>query len=293
MSPSSHLSSLPEPKLALVVGSGGVRSIAALGMAEVLAREGIRPDLVVGCSAGALFGTPIALGMPMADALRIATTLWTAEITQTQRWRAIPQMVWPRWGRFDADFSLRDDRLILARMQAAFGDLRLEDLPLPLRITATDAATGTAVVLRRGRVVDALRASVAMPFMFAPQRVDGRRLVDGFVSDPLPVSAASDAHAVIALGFEALMPQRVNKPSRMLAQVTSAMTNNLMYARLASAEADGMRLLRVFPQLERRVSLFDTAAMPYLVEAGRRATEALLPNIIALLERRPHLAAAA
>ncbi len=152
---------------------------------------------------------PYQLSLALAEAVRIATTLWTAEITQTQRWRAIPQMVWPRWGRFDADFSLRDDRLILSRMQAAFGDLRLEDLPVPLRVSATDAASGAAVVIRRGRVVDALRASMAMPFMFAPQHLDGRRLVDGFVSDPLPVSAASDAHAVIALGFEALMPQRV------------------------------------------------------------------------------------
>jgi NTE family protein len=288
-----HSPARPGPTLALVLGSGGVRSMAALGMAEVLAREGIRPDVVVGCSAGALFGAPIALGLAMPDAVRIATTLWTADITQTQRWRAIPQMLWPRWGRFDADFSLRDDRLILARMRAAFGDLQLEDLPIPLRVCATDAATGAAVVLRRGGLVEALRASVAMPFMFAPQQIAGQRLIDGFVSDPLPVSAASDAHAVIALGFDALMPHRVNKPARLLAQTTSAMTNNLMYARLAAAEADGMRLLRVFPQLERRVSLFDTAAMPYLVEAGRRATEGLLPHIIALLERRPQLKAAA
>ena len=284
---------MPEaPRLALVLGSGGVRSIAALGMAEVLAREGITPDLVVGCSAGAMFGALIAQDIPAAEAVRIATTLWTAELTQTHRWQAIPQMVWPRWGRFDADFALRDDRLICARLDKALGGLRLEDLPIPLRVSATDAATGAAVVIRQGRVADALRASIAMPFMFAPQHVNGQRLVDGFVSDPLPVSAASDAHAVIALGFEALMPLRVNKPSRLLAQVTSAMTNNLMYARLAAAESDGMRLLRIFPALDRRVGLFDTAAMPYLVEQGRLATEARLPNIIALLERRPQLVAA-
>ena len=282
----------PSPHLALVLGSGGVRSIAALGMAEVLAREGIAPDLVVGCSAGAMFGALIAQQVPAAEAVRIATTLWTAELTQTHRWLAIAQMVCPRWGRFGADFALRDDRLIRARLQKALGDLRLEDLPIPLRVSATDAATGAAVVLRRGRVADALRASIAMPFMFAPQHVDGQRLIDGFVSDPLPVSAADDADAVIALGFEAPMPHRVDKPSRLLAQTTSAMTNNLMHARLAAAEADGMRLLRVFPRLGRRVSLFDTSAMPYLVAQGRLATEAHLPRIIALLERRPQLAAA-
>jgi NTE family protein len=129
--------------------------------------------------------------------------------------------------------------------------------------------------------------------MFAPHYIDGQRVIDGFISDPLPVSAALDAKAVLALGFDAPMPQRVNGPSRLLAQVTSSMTNNLMRARLASAEAAGMRLLRIEPTLERRIGLFDTAAMPYLVEQGRQATEAVLPSIFKLVEQqRPHLVAA-
>lgn len=126
-----------------------------------------------------------------------------------------------------------------------------------------------------------------MPFMFAPHPVAGKRLSDGFTSDPLPVSAATDARTVIALRFDSPMPQRVNAPSRLLAQVTSTMTNNLMRTRLAAAEANGMRLLRVFPALDRRIGLFDTHAMPYLVEAGRRATENMLPVIIAHLEHQP------
>ena len=277
------------PKLAVVLGSGGVRSIAALGMVEVLAREGVAPDLIVGCSAGALFGALISLGHASPEAVRIATNLGTAEVTKQRLWRAIPKMVWPRLGRFDADFAMRDDRLILARLRTAFGDTRLENLRLPLRVTATDAATGDAVVIRQGDLVHALRASIAMPFMFAPQQIEGRRVIDGFVSDPLPVSAASDAHAVVALGFDAPMPHRVNGPSRLLAQVTSSMTNNLMRARLDAAESAGMRLLRIVPKLQRRVGLFDTEAMPYLVEEGRLATEAMLPSIFALLERKPHL----
>ncbi len=279
-------------QVAIVLGSGGVRSIAALGMVEVLQREGITPDLIVGCSAGAMFGALISLGHGAKEAEQIASQLWTHEVARQHRWRAIPQMVMPKLGRFDADFSMRDDNLIMQRLRQAFGDWRLENLQVPLRVAATDADAGHGVVLRNGHLVDALRASVAMPFMFAPHTVAGQRLTDGFASDPLPVSAASDAHTVIALGFNAPMPYRVNAPSRLLAQVTSTMTNNLMHARLAAAEAGGMRLLRVFPELERRIGLFDTHAMPYLVDAGRRATEAMLPAIIAQLERQPlHLAA--
>jgi NTE family protein len=283
---------VPNHRFAVVLGSGGVRSIAALGMVEVLAREGLMPDLVVGCSAGAMFGALIAAGHDANEAVRIATTLWSAEVTRKRRWRAVPQMLWPRLGRFDADFALRDDAPVMQRLEQAFGDVRIEDLRFPLRVTTTDASTGQRVVLREGSLVQALRASIALPFMFSPVHIDGRRLIDGFVADPLPVSAAADAHSVLALGFESPMPQRIDGPSRMLAQVTSALTNNLMQARLAEANTCGTRLLSIVPRLERRVGLFDTEAMPYLVDAGRRATEAMLPAVRALLNRAPRLAVA-
>ena len=120
----------------------------------------------------------------------------------------------------------------------------------------------------------------------------GSRLVDGVLSDPLPVGAATDARTVLAMGFDAPMPYRIDGPSRLLAQVTSAMTNNLMHARLAAAELVGMRLLRVFPRLNRRIGLFETDAMPYLVQEGRLAAEQQLPALIRLMERPPQLLAA-
>ena len=82
-------------------------------------------------------------------------------MTRKRRWTAVPQMIWPRLGRFGADFALRHDHLVVDRRQRAFGDLRLGDLPVPLRVTATDAATGEGVVLRQGRLVDVLRASAS------------------------------------------------------------------------------------------------------------------------------------
>ena len=239
------------------MGSGGVRSIAAPGMWEVLAAEGIAPDLIVGYSAGAIFGALIAAGHKATDAVRMAG--------------------------FDADFALRDDRPVVQHLEQAFGDVRLEDLRVPLRVTTTDAATGDSVVLSQGSLVDALRAAVALPFMFAAVKIDGRRLIDGFVSNPVPVSVAADAHNVLALGFASPMPHRIDRPTRLLAQFTSAMTNNLVEARLAAATAGGQRLITLMPTLDRRVGLFDTDAMPYLVEAGRRATQARLPAILALL----------
>jgi NTE family protein len=275
-----------------VLGSGGVRSIAAVGIAEVLAREGVRPDLVVGCSSGALFGATIALGMSPEHSLRTATELWSSELTRQHRWRSWLQLLMPRLAGFDDDFAFRDAGLIERRIRDAFGQRRLEDSATALRVAATDAASGEAVVLTQGRLVDALRASIAVPFLFPAVTIDGRRLVDGVISNPLPLSAAADARTVIALGFHGAMPRRVDRASRLALQVSTAMINNLMQARNAAARAAGQRVLHIELALERRVGLWETGALRYLYEAGRRAAQTQLPQIMSMLEGRSMRAAA-
>jgi NTE family protein len=245
------------------------------------------PDLVVGCSAGAMFGALIAAGPQRRRGGAHRHHAVVGRGHAQRRWRAIPQMLWPRLGRFDADFALRDDRLVMQRLQQAFGNLQIEDLPLPLRVTTTDAATGERVVLRSGSLVQALRASIALPFMFAPVQIDGRRLIDGFIADPLPVSAAP-MRAVLALGFESPMPRRIDGPSR------PAGPGDLGPDQQPDAgpagrgrRAMGRCVLSLVPTLTRRVGLFDTDAMPDLVDAGRRApAQDHLPQIRALLHAR-------
>jgi NTE family protein len=278
---------LAQPRMALVLGSGGVRSIAALGIAEVLAGEGIRPDLIVGCSSGALIGATLALGLSSREALHTATSLWSAELTQQHRWRAYAQLLAPRWFGFDADFALRDDRRIEQRIRRAFGDRQLEDLPTPLRVVATEARSGERVVLRDGALTTALRASIALPVIFPSVEVGGRRLVDGVVSDPLPVAVASDAAVVLTLGFKGVMPRRIDRASRLVAQASTALINNLQQARIDAARSAGQRVCEIELRLARHVGLWETSAMPYLFDAGRRAAQAQLSQIAALLDEAP------
>lgn len=290
MHTSEHLHEASRPlALALVLGSGGVRSVAALGLVERLAREGLRPDVVVGCSSGALFGAQVALGMPGPQALRLATSLWSAELTQQRRWRAYGQLLAPRLLGFGQGFGLRDDRLIAERITQAFGDARLENLPTPLRVAATEAATGAPVLLTQGRVVDALRASMAVPILFPSVAIEGRQLVDGVLSDPLPIAAAADARVVLSLGFPGRMPRRVDRVSRLLAQTSTGLINNLMQARVDAARCAGQSVIAIELALDGPVGLWDTQAMPHLFEAGWRAAEAHLPEILAALQAEPAL----
>lgn len=272
----------------LVLGSGGVKSIAGLGVMQVLSREGLVPASVSGCSAGAVFGALIAARMDMAQAVHLATTLWSRDITSVRRHKALLELALPRLAGFGDGFALRDDRLICQRLHAAFGNTCIEDLALPLRVQTTCATDGSSVVLERGRLDQALRASVALPFLFAPQRVGGRLLVDGSLSDPLPVPTftsgpahSGSALATVALGFRVPFPRSANTATRLATRVTAALSNNLLDSRLAAV--DPRRLVLMLPVLDRRVGLFDTEAMPYLLEVGRQAAEAALPRLLRML----------
>lgn len=286
MSAVQALGDSSRPRFALVLGSGGVKSIASLGVVEVLEEAGIRPDLIVGCSAGAVFGGVVASGHSAAECLRLAQSLWSREITSVRRreaWLdlALSPMGMGRGDRFGETFALRDDRLILERIRCAFGDRQLEELPIPMVVNATDAQTGEPVHLSQGSVCDALRASIALPFLFAPHRVQGRLLVDGSVCDPLPIGAAAHARVVLAVGFEVPPPAAVTGPTRLATRVTATLTNNLMRARIAAHAGPGR--IAVLPSLGRRVGLFDTRAMPELIELGRRTARQVLPELERLL----------
>jgi NTE family protein len=176
--------------------------------------------------------------------------------------------------------------LIRSRVEKAFGSTRIEELPTALRIGVTDAASGESVMLTAGSVADAVRASMALPFMFPSVEIGGRRFSDGVISDPLPVSAARDAFATITVGFKGSLPRRVDRASRLVAQVTTTMINNLQQARIGEARSAGARLFDIELDIDRRIRLWETAAMPRIYEAGRQAAREQLPAILGLLDRR-------
>lgn len=271
----------PGPGFTLVLGSGGVKSIAGLGLMQVLEREGLLPARVVGCSAGAIFGALLACGLRVDEAIERATRLWSPEVTRQRRLRAWLQLAAPRLAGFDAHFAMRDDCLINARLQEAFGSQLIENLPLPLAVQATCARSGAGVLLREGSLASALRASMALPFLFAPHTHGGRLLVDGSLSDPLPLAGAPDQGVVVALGFRVPRPRQLSSASRLATQITATLSNNLLDSQLH--RADTARTVLLMPELDRRVGLFDTDAMPYLLQLGRESAQAALPGLRALL----------
>ena len=182
------------PQIGLALGGGGARGWAHIGVIEVLAEAGVKADIVCGCSMGSLVGAAQVTGT-----LR-ALTDWALSL----RWR---EMI----GLLDPGLSggglIRGDRL-LRFLREHYADIDIADAPIPFGANATDLANGREVWLRSGRLFDAVRASIAVPGVFAPVRVDGRWLADGGLVNPVPVSLcrAMGADLVIAVNLNTEAP---------------------------------------------------------------------------------------
>jgi NTE family protein len=276
----------PARSVAVVIGSGSVKCAAALGLVRVLQREGIRISQLVGCSGGAIYASIVAMGLSIEECVAASERLWTREVTAHGDRRALLRVLMPKVFGFDSDFGLRSDELVLARLREAFGDTRIEDLPTPLHLTATDFANGELTVFSRGSLVDAVRASMAVPFLFRPWKIDGRLYLDGYMADPLPVGVAmrEGAQTILAMGFESPYEERISSGARFAFQVSSILSNNLLKSQFAfHALAHHAEVIPIIPEFRQRIHLFDTAKLPYIIEEGERAAEAQMPYLLRLL----------
>jgi NTE family protein len=228
----------------------------------------------------------IALGHDVAAAEAMTRRLWTRELTSRRNYRSLLAVFLPRLFGFDESFGMVDDALILDRLKTAFGDATFEKARVPLYLTATDFHTGEQVVFDKGSIVDAIRASIAIPYIFRPWPVDGRMLVDGFMSDPMPVGVAIQrgANIIVTMGFESPYQHKINTPVRFAFQLSSITSNNLMKANFAFHNlAHHTEILPIIPEFKQAIHLFDTDKIPYVIEEGERAAERQVPYLRRLL----------
>jgi NTE family protein len=176
-------------KIGLALGGGAARGWAHIGVLRALNKAGIKPDIIAGTSIGAVVGSCEVAGQ--LDELEE----FARELT---RRRVLGYL----------DFNLAGTGLITGhrlgeRLRKQLGDTRIEDLPRRFHAVATEIGTGHEVWLSRGNLVEAVRASYALPGVFRPVKVDGRWLFDGALVNPIPISVcrALGARYVIAVNL--------------------------------------------------------------------------------------------
>jgi NTE family protein len=188
-------------KVALVLGAGGARGLAQIGVIEALQARGIDIVAVAGSSSGALVGGVFAAGH------LAAYSEWLCSLGRNQMLRLLD----PGLG---GNALFRGERLMHA-LRERLGEPRIEDLPIDFTAVAVDLMRQREVWLRRGDLWDAIRASFAIPGLFTPHVVHGRELVDGGLLAPLPITATrlSDAHRLIAVDMHSWPQQPPGAPA--------------------------------------------------------------------------------
>ena len=261
-------------RLGIALGSGSARGWAHIGILRALEQAGIVPDVVAGTSIGALVGAAYASGR--LDRLEE----W---VTQIDWWEIIRYMDLRRGG-------VEGERLMRA-FRERVDDAPIESLPKPFGAVATDLHTGREVWFQDGSLLEAVRASIALPGLFSPVRYRGRWLVDGGLVDPLPVSLcrALGADRVIAVNlngdivgkhFGGRLP-RLTAPSPLLARLSSGLQAMLGNNDRATEDAEA----------DEPPGLFDVMAGSINIMQDRitRARLAGDPPDVALSPRLAHL----
>ncbi|CCE01928.1 patatin-like phospholipase family protein [Bradyrhizobium sp. STM 3809] len=179
------LGAIRKPVIGLALGGGAARGFAHIGVIRTLMAHGIVPDVVVGTSIGAVVGGAYAAGQldvleEWARSLQMRNVLGYLDI------------------RLNGSGLIGGEKLA-AQLEASLGRVAIEDLPMKVATVATEIRTGHEIWLTHGSLVDAMRASYALPGIFAPVLIGDRWLVDGAMVNPVPVSAARALGAEIVI----------------------------------------------------------------------------------------------
>jgi len=262
----SSLSENERPKTALVLGGGGARGFAHIGVFRALKEEKIPIDLVVGTSIGSIAGAFYCAGISLDKIEDIAKTI---------DWNKVSNLGVPSLLSMFLSEKLLSNEKMEKFIYDAMGDLRFDQLKIPLVCVATDLNTGERILLREGSVASAVRASSTVPGIFKPVEYRQRYLVDGGLSENIPVRVAKlfDPDIVIAVAVSA--------------DITKNNTDNVFTILMQSIYIQGMAFdeenLRmadvvVRPQVN-EISVVDIKKADKIIEKGFIAAKSAIKNI--------------
>ncbi|HRQ63406.1 MAG TPA: patatin-like phospholipase family protein [Xanthomonadaceae bacterium] len=295
-----HPAGADEIRVGLVLGGGGARGIAHIGVLKVLERERVPIHAIAGTSMGAAVGALYASGYSAEELETIIGAIdWRDALRDGPPRGDLPMARKEESLRVLADIEMgygegrlklprgvlqgQNLQVLLQRLFLRAGDVgHFDELPIPFRAVAADIVTGEAVVFERGALPEVVRASMSVPAAFQPIRIDGRLLVDGGVVDNVPVDVARAmgvTHLIVVDVGEPLLPEEhLNSPLSITLQMVSVLMHAQTQRRLESL---GERDVLIRPELgDIGSTQFDRAADT--LAPGEAAAEAVIDHLRSL-----------
>lgn len=260
----------------LALSGGAARGLGHIGVLEVLEKHGIPIDLIAGTSAGAIIGAAYAWDR---DIERIKQDAFDAH------WKNLRPVLDPA---FPKTGFIRGNKLRNLLATYVGGDTCFDDLELPFACVATDIESGEAVILRSGSVPEALRATVSMPGLFRVHYLDDRYLVDGGLTVPVPVDLAREMGADFVIGVNMnpdVASRRGTSAQKRVAAgkeptIWQVVSQSIYISTYALSQINLERAdVAIEPDMG-EFNLTDFNRVPEIIEEGRRATEAKIPEIM-------------
>lgn len=248
------------PIVALVLGSGGARGYAHIGVIKVLEQQGIRPDFIVGTSAGSIVGSIYASGKT-ADELR--------DIALNMKANDVRDIKLDMKGFFDG-------KKVENYVNQQVNNTPLELLKTPMYVVATELKEGKKVVFNYGNTGQAVRASVSIPSMFVPTKIGEDEYVDGGLVSPVPVDVARDLGADIIIAVDILAQPMHTETSNVWGMFNQNI--NIMQNHLAREELKHANIV-IQPDLREKGHIFDVKGREMTIQAGIDAAQNQLQQI--------------
>ena len=260
------------PKIGLALSGGAARGLAHIGVLKALEEESIPIDMIAGTSAGAVIGAgyakereaaileEIALGVDWKKLARLA------DLNLILLWKGFVQ-----------------GQKVKSFLSSLIGDVKFEDLEIPFAVVATDVGNTGEIVISKGPVIEAVRASISLPVIFTPVKWGDRFLIDGGVVNPMPVDVVRNMGAEIVIAVNVVgIAQQGKRGNPVEKKVKNKPTPHLESARLPAVKKRINNLLR---ESKDKIKVFDE--LSHIAKAkiytGRGKIDPQTPNIFDVL----------
>ena len=264
--------------VAVALGSGGLKQMAALPLFEFLDRADVQLAGVAGTSGGALVAALRAFGMSPREIAERAPRLWPERLFRQFRLRALFGLLGLPGGAWRPGDGLLRREQICDPLDHVFGDARIEDLQVPLVVVATDLETGEPVAIDRGRIADAVYASLAQPPLLPAAEIGGRLLIDGGYTESVAIErtfafAPDTVIAVTNLERTQTPPKGLGAAYAHLLSRTNSELERWIIERCRRKFAGELIVLNV--EFDRPIPWWDATTLGFVLECGERMVPVL------------------